>query len=213
MRTVNHRIHSAKGAFAENKYLLTNHNVDMDTRVQFMNGLVTSRLTYGCHTWRPSNEESSKLNVTYNSFLRRMVPRGFDRVNPPNTEDDKACSDDEDSDSDVDVAEVDWRFIISIAVLHEMTGTTSLQDCYEEQQKKWICHVLRSENHEPTKILTFHNTKNKRRGRKVKSVLQRVIDRSGVDRGQFFSSSSFTERNKLLKKNFKKYYCILYSVL
>ena len=76
---VEYRINSAKCAFAENRKMLTNRNIRLNTRINFLNGLVRSGLMYGCHAWRPTKPELSKISSTYNNFLRSMVHNGFKR--------------------------------------------------------------------------------------------------------------------------------------
>jgi len=48
-------------------------HVHLSTRVMFLKSLLRSRLTYGCHTWRPTPSEMSKIESTYQYFLRCMV--------------------------------------------------------------------------------------------------------------------------------------------
>ena len=90
---LNHQVNSAHAAFSENRNLLTNVNIKLETRVMFLNSLVRTRLTYGCHTWRPSSAEVSKINATYNYFLRCMIWNGHQRVNPPPHSNDQELSD------------------------------------------------------------------------------------------------------------------------
>ena len=74
-----HRINSAHNAFAENRNLLTNKNIHLNTRIMFLNSLVRSRLTYGCHAWKPNSQEINKIDSTYRYFLRCMVWNGHTR--------------------------------------------------------------------------------------------------------------------------------------
>ena len=174
-----HRINTAKASFAQNKSVLVDKNVDMKTRVLLLNGLVRSRLTYGCHVWRPLNREIGKVCSTYNNFLRRMITNGFERIGSQPRQNQLDDSDDPED------AEFDYRYVIPNEQLYEQTGTSDLRSYYEKQQQKWISHTIRASNDDPIKILTFHQVKSTGRGRKVKSIIQRVIDRSNVDINQF----------------------------
>ena len=182
-REVNYRRNCAKGAFAEHRKMLTNRNIQLQTRINFLNGLVRTRLTYGSHAWRPKVSELSKLSSTYNHFLRSMIYNGFKRINPPPLET-KISIDTSDQDIPVDPELVDWRFKINNKQLYEITKTKPIESFFEEQQSKWISHITRRENNDITKMLTFHTAKGKK-GAPTKSILERSIHYSGLDRSQF----------------------------
>ena len=69
-RQMDHRINSARSSFAEHRNMLCNKNIALSTIITFLNGLVRSRLAYGCHSWRPLQSELNKLSSTYNYFLK-----------------------------------------------------------------------------------------------------------------------------------------------
>ncbi|XP_071963841.1 uncharacterized protein [Antedon mediterranea] len=130
---VKYRINSAKGAFTDNRALLTNRTILLQTRMMFLNGLVRSRLTYGCHAWRATGSEMSKLSTTYKTFLRRMLVSGFQRVCPPNHVD---ISSDEETDENY----IDWRYVIDNDDLYKITGCQPLEEYVYKQQFNWIGH-------------------------------------------------------------------------
>ena len=186
---VQHRINCAKAAFSEHKKMLTNHRIKLSSRVRFMMGLVRSRLMYGCHTWRANVLEMRKITSTYNRFLRSMICNGFQRVNPPNSTSMLTDNNAEESESNGEVEDeendVDWRYIINNERLYRMTHTTPITEFYQQQQANWIAHCIRRDNCDPCKILTFYSVKNKLRGRPHQSVIQRAINTSQLERGQF----------------------------
>ena len=155
--------------------MLTNKNITLRTRITFLNGFVRSRLTYGCHAWRPTQAELSKLNATYNKFLRSMIWNGFKRKQ-------EHCNY-----NDENTTEIDWSYKITNEKLYEITNTVNITTYYEKQQKQWIAHVIRRENNHPCKMLTFHTNRIKRRGRKVPSMIERTISSSKKSKGQFLS--------------------------
>ena len=108
-KELDYRIGLAHNAFAENRKLLTNLNIPLQTRLQFLNALVRTRLTYGCHCWRPTAQELSKLQSAYHYFLRCMVYNGHRRVNPPNQNSQLSTDDDSDDEEE----ESDWRYTIT----------------------------------------------------------------------------------------------------
>ena len=58
---------------------LQNHRIHLRTRVKFMNSFVRSRLTYSCQNWNLKQAQFERLDVTYRTFLRRMIRGGFRR--------------------------------------------------------------------------------------------------------------------------------------
>ena len=106
---LNYRIDSAKNAYAEHRKMLTNIYIHLPTIVNFLNSLVRSRLTYGCHAWRPTKRELSKLSFTYNYCLRSIILNGHKRVNAATT------------DNSIPPEDIDWRYKISNAKLYETT--------------------------------------------------------------------------------------------
>ena len=100
----------------------------------FLNSLVRTRLTYGCHTWRPSSAEVSKINATYNYFLRCMIWNGHQRVNPPPRSNDQETSAEDLPDFDPEL--YDWSYTITNEKLYEIAKVKSITQDYELQQIK-----------------------------------------------------------------------------
>jgi len=132
--------------------------------------------------------ELNKIESTYRYFLRSMVWNGHARVNPPRQDPADDSSDETD--------DVDWSYVINNEKLYSVTGTSNVQDFIEVQQVKWISHVIRRENDNVSKILTFHTTKRTKPGRKSLSVLERAVKYSGTTYSQFLSDS-FKKNNNV----------------
>ena len=182
---MNNRINSAQNAFVQTRKMLTNKNIELQTKIMFLKALVRSRLTYGCHAWRPSGPELQKLDATYRYFLRHMIFGGHTWFNPPPRAGTQATSS-EDSEDD---SEYDWRFLITNADLHSITKTMTVSDYYHQQQFNWISHLIKRDNDNVGKILTFHNVVRTKRGRKSLYILERVIQHSGLSRSEFLRVS------------------------
>ena len=194
-KEIDYRINLAHNAFAENRKMFTNFNIPLQTRIQFLNALVRTRLTYGCHCWRPSTQELSKLQSAYHYFLRCMVYNGHKRVNPPTNQlPNSQISSDNDSD---DEEESDWRYIINNERLFHITKVQSIKEYYEQQQQNFVSHIIRRENNNLAKKLMFHNERNIKRGRKSPSILEKVIKRSGFGKSEFIKLS-FKKKNHQL---------------
>ena len=187
---INHRVNSAHNAFAEHRKLLTNMSISINTRIMFLESLVRSRLTYGCHCWRPTASEINKIEATYRHFLRSMIWNGFKRVNPPSQQQNQDNTDgNSEDDGNETEEEIDWSYIINNDRLYELTNSKDISTYYKLQQMNWISHIIRRENDNISKILTFHSTKRKRLGRSTTSILERVVQRSGISYTQFLKDS------------------------
>lgn len=180
-KELDHRINSARCAFAENRNLLRNHSITLATRIRLLNALVRSRLAYGCHAWRPTQSELNKLECTYNRFLRSMIFKGFDRKNPPTS-----IETDSEEEENIDA---DWGYVVNNTQLYEIVNTPTISEYFSHQQLKWISHVIRRENSNPCKQLTFHEAKNTRLGRRTTSIINRAVSASGCSRSQFIRNS------------------------
>ena len=183
---LDNRVNSAHNAFSENRKLLKNMHVPLKTRITFLNALVRSRLTYGCHCWRSKFEELNKMETTYRYFLRSMIWSGHSRVNPPTPSSPSQISS---SDTSSDDEDTDWRYIITNAELYRITHTNTIKEFYEKQQEAWMSHVIRRDNRNLCKTLTFHNIKRTKLGRKSPSIIEKAIISSGMDKNQFLKSS------------------------
>ena len=115
-----------------------------------------------------------------------MINNGFERIGSQIGH--YQLDDSDDYEIENEDAEFDYRYVSPNEKLYEQTGTSDLRSYCEKQQHKWISHTIRASNDDPIKILTFYQEKSSGRGRKVKSIIQRVIDRSNVDINQFCSS-------------------------
>ena len=89
----------------------------------------------------------------------------------------------------------DYSYIINNERLHQITKTVSITEYYEKQQSDWMAHVIRRDNLNLCKILTFHSTVPRRLGRRTPSILQRAVSASGLSRSQYLRTS-FLKKNK-----------------
>ena len=198
---LDHRISTAHNAFAQNRKLLTNSNIKLSTRIMFLNALVRSCLTYGCHAWRPSSQEMSKIEATYRFFLRSMIWNGHARVNPPPRQYNNESSDELDSyDEEIDEIDesIDWSYVVTNQQLYNITKTQPIQHYFSNQQQNWISHVIRRENNNLCKILTFHSVKRKKLGRKTPTILENAANKSGLALNEFIKACFTKDNSRLL---------------
>ena len=189
---LHHRINSAQNAFAQNRKLLTNRNIKLETRVLFLNALVRSRLTYGCHVWKPSATEMNRIESTYRYMLRSMIWNGHQRVNPPATH--QGTSSDEAPSDEGDEDDVDWRYVITNHQLYNITETENILHYHKVQRTNWVSHIIRRSNNNICKILLFHTIKRTKLGRKTPSLLEQTVADSGMTYNEFIHKSFTKEK-------------------
>ena len=80
---IKHRKIQTSVAFNENRRLLKNYRINLQTRIHFLNSLVRSRLTYNCQTWPLTKAQTGTLNASYVRYLRELLRGGASRK--PNT--------------------------------------------------------------------------------------------------------------------------------
>ena len=76
---IKHRKIQASIAFNENRKLLKNYRINLQTRIHFLNSLVRSRLTYNCQTWPLTKAQTGTLNASYVRYLRELLRNGTSR--------------------------------------------------------------------------------------------------------------------------------------
>ena len=128
------RLESGEAKFYELVKKLLNHKIVLKTRVQILNSLVRSRLTYACQCWPLTIKQKQLLCSKYNLMLRKMVKGGFKRK--------------DDS----------MSFKLTNDDLLKLCKTESLDKFIERQQKKYLAHVIRMENSSITKKLLYDDS-------------------------------------------------------
>ena len=150
---LNQRIQLASCKFAEMSNLLQNHKIHLRTRVMFMNSFVRSRLTYSCQNWTLNQVQFDRLDVCYRRFLRRMIRGGFKRK----------------GDSDTD-----FSFKTNNNKLHQLCGTSDVNQFIKEQQCNYAGHIVRTSSDRATKKLMFNSDRYKKAGRTTPTLLEQA---------------------------------------
>ena len=164
---LNYRIQSANAKFAELSRLLQNHNINLGTRIKFLNSFVRSRLLYSCQNWNLSSAQCSRLDSCYRRFLRRMIRGGFKRIDGEN----------------------DFRFKMSNDALHALCNTGDVSEFVSNQQKNYAAHIVRMPCERSVKKLMFNDDKCVRPGRMHKTLLEQVLDNSNSTLDAFCNSA------------------------
>ena len=166
---INQRIQLACGKFAELSNLLQNFHINLRTRISFLNCFVRSRLTYACQIWCLTTNQLNRLDITYRTFLRRMIRNGYKQIDRQNN---------------------DYRLVINNENLHALCGTRDVTNFIKNQQSNYLAHVIRMPNERSLKQLMFNDDTYRKRGRPFKTLLDKDKDVS-IDE---FCKRSLNER-------------------
>ena len=161
---LNLRRDSAESKFYEHAKKFMNHGIYLTTRVQLLNSLVRSRLTYACQTWTLDSTQMDHLNSTYISFIRKMVRGGFKR----------------DADS--------WSFQMTNKHLLRIGRSEDLKTFVARLQRQYVAHTIRRDDESMAKKLLFDYGMNVRRGTHT-TLLDRVRHNEGCTTKQLIERS------------------------
>ena len=148
---IKHRKIQASIAFNENRRLLKNYRINLQTRIHFLHSLVRSRLTYNCQTWPLTKAQTGTLNACYVKHLRELLRNGTSRK--PNS----------------------YSLILTNKDVHEITKTEELGCFISNLQQKFIARIIRAPNSNQNKMLLFNRDRNAKRGRKAPSLFEQVL--------------------------------------
>ena len=169
---IENRIDSAKTQFAIRKNLFQNHSLSLHLRIQFLNSLARSRLTYGCQNWALTKAQYDKLDSTYRIMLRRMIKGGCRKRK-----------------NDENPAEA-MKFFYDSNKIHEICQTEDISGYVKRQQRNYAAHIIRTSSAEPTKQFMFNNDKYRKPGQHAPELLQQVVKQSGVTKLEFISQAA-----------------------
>ena len=113
------------------------------------------RETYSCQNWNLKQSQFDRLDVTYRTFLRRMVRGGFRR-------------------KEEDVNEFSMK--INNAKLHRLCGTQDVSSFIRQQQCNYAAHVIRTTPDRSIKKLMFNDDRRMKAGRTTSSLLEQAAD-------------------------------------
>ena len=158
---INLRIDAAENAFYSHGKNLMNQKIALKTRVQILDSLVRSRLTYSCPAWTLTTTQRDKIGSAYTSTLRKMVKNGYKRK------------------------ENQWSFVYTNEDIRRICHASDLSKFVMTQQRNYAAHVIREENSSMAKRLFFNNDKSRMQGRQLtlKSI---VLKNEGCNASEFF---------------------------
>ena len=140
------RIDMAETAFYQHSKKLMNRNIKLVTRVNILNSLVRSRLTYGCQTWTLTTRKINQLDSTYMTMLRKMIRNGFARIDTQNKE---------------------WSYLYTNRSLLEICKTETIQSYVTRLKQRYLGHLIRLKDDSLIKRLAFNSNKMTRPGQQI----------------------------------------------
>ena len=87
------RIGATYQKWNELKHVLTDRRIKLSTRVRFLTTCVRSRLLYSIQACSLTEKELDTIEVIWNSFLRKMVKGGYQRINTPTNKEKQTTTD------------------------------------------------------------------------------------------------------------------------
>ena len=117
---------------------LLNMKVNIKIRVQILNSLIRSRVTYSCQTWSVTQLQLNTMTATYMKFLRKMTKGGYRRK--PDS----------------------WSFVLTNEDLLRIAKTIDLPTFVRKQQCNYVKKIINQDNKSITKKLMFNNDKSKK---------------------------------------------------
>ena len=174
------RISSAEAAFAQHKSRFTNKNTWLHVKVDILNAIVRSRLTYSCQTWNLTANQKSKLDSVYVRFLRRLIPNGYKRkVSSSETRDD------DENQSAAEEAEA-FKLQLSNSEVLKLCQQEELSEFTGRAQCMYLAHLSRQPHQSLTKRLLFNEDRYKKRGNRIKTLEEQVLTSVNKTSQQFY---------------------------
>lgn len=157
------RIASAHSKFNDLKQVLTDRRIWLKTRVKFLTACVRSRLTFSVQACLLKAAELNKLESVWTTFLRKLIHKGFERINIPPSRRRRGSRRSRRSENDTEEIEtdedLDWRFLYNNEKVYQMTNSDLIRTYCQIQHLKYIAHITRLPNYSLQKQTLFRTNK------------------------------------------------------
>ena len=183
------RIASAFSKFNELKHVLTDKRIHLKTRVKFLTACVRSRLTFSVQACLLTAAETTKLKTVWMNFLRKLLRRGFQRVNVPpearrrGSRRSRQSTRSTRSETDLDMEneeDLDWRYTLRNEEVLQITNSAPIPNFCQIQHLKYIGHVTRLQNSAIQKQVLFRTN----RKRYSRDPWRKYETMTNLDKGQ-----------------------------
>ena len=148
---VNHRKLQANIAFNKHRKVLKNYRILLPTRVQLLDSLVRSKLTYNCQTWPLTEKQTNTMNAQYVRYLRELVRNGTARK------------------------ENSYSLKMTNKQILHITKRENLSVFMSRIQEKFIATIIRAPNFCQNKKLIFNEDKTTKKGRKGPNIFKQIL--------------------------------------
>lgn len=156
------RIDCAESKFYQHSNKFFNRKIALKSRTRIFDALVRSRLIHACQTWSLTARQTQRIKSTYMGMLRKMVRHGYRRV------------------------EGTYRFAFTNDHILKICGTTCVGEFIALQQKRYLAHIIRTQNTSIAKRLLFNDNKSKRPGPRI-TLLSTVLAQQQSAEDEFYT--------------------------
>ena len=148
----------AEAKFYEHRKKLMNFNIKLHTRIQILNFIVRSRLTYGCQTWNLNSGQKGRLDSCYTSMLRKIVRGGHNRKRD------------------------EWAYKWTNKMLLNLCKAETISVFSQRQKCRYLAHLLDTCI---TKRIVFNSDRSVRPGQQATTFLHSILDADGSNISSF----------------------------
>ena len=195
---ISQRVASAYAKWNDLKQVLTDKRVFLTTRMKFLAACVRSRLTYSVQAGMLNASETNKLESIWMNFLRRLVRKGFERENVPQSRrrtraSRSSHSSQSEPTENTEEEDIDWRFKLTNENILNITKSEPISKFCLGQHLKYIAHVTRLPNSSVQKQLLFRTNKKRyardpwRNYEQVTGISKTQLQREMQNKQQFLS--------------------------
>ena len=140
---IENRITAGVCKFYELKNFFYNRKIYLQTRIQFLNSLVRTRMCYLCETWAISKAQVEKIQSNMVQFIRGMIKGGNQRLAPEQYTRKNGTTGEFSK----------YRF--SNEEIMKIAKVDHIENYIIKQQTNWIAHCVRADDSSYIKQLTF----------------------------------------------------------
>ena len=162
------RISVAENKFSQLARTLCNRNTRLDIRINVLNAMIRSRLTYSCQTWNVNAVQMNRINSTYVNMLRKIIRDGYKRRIETENE---------------------FSYVYSNENVLQICKTESIIEFVHKQQTKYLAHIARCSNTTLIKRLLFSDMETKKRGRPISTLEDQVLQYVSLSADEFYKKA------------------------
>ena len=137
----------------------------MNARKLVFEANIKSRLLYNSQTWILSSAQLDKIDAVYLRMLRSLVRNGHSRH--PET----------------------FKYRLSNKRILRITKCNYASEHIKLLQRRFVAHIVRMSNRTYIKQMMFNDNQNKKKGHKVRNILDQVLLHQNMSKYDFFKNA------------------------